>query len=320
MCWFLRGVSANLLEPGSVFLEPFGQKERRSAGDDSRSFCFLEIGPGKSPGVTLNPPIDLFGDLFAKQVIGLLGKGLVIGLLAELNTGRPALREQVIELLREFFAKQVIGLLGKELSEQMLSDMGSDNSVQSHVKQTPRTWGFDTGSDAIVQSHVGQTHPVGLFDMASDRIVQSHVGQTCRTGLSDIASDEDVQCHVKQAHRMGSNRQWPAYSIGLSSRTARRQIRDAPLDQDEHNLYLQDLDIAQELGFVDRRIRRRPNQPIDNQPIHDDHKYAFEPHIGSYGGYDFDEDVSALPSAAHASYYRSCQYAENRERTEKEYK
>ncbi|PLW38283.1 hypothetical protein PCASD_09004 [Puccinia coronata f. sp. avenae] len=80
------------------------------------------------------------------------------------------------------------------------------------------------------------------------------------------------------------------------SRTARRQIRDAPLDQDEHNLYLQDLDIAQELGFVDRRIRRRPNQPIDNQPIHDDHEYAFEPHIGSYGGYDFDEDVSALPA------------------------
>jgi hypothetical protein len=50
-------VSANLLGPGPVFLEPFGQKERRSAGDDSRSFFFLEIGPGKSPGVTLNPPM-----------------------------------------------------------------------------------------------------------------------------------------------------------------------------------------------------------------------------------------------------------------------
>jgi hypothetical protein len=87
---------------------------------------------------------------------------------------------------------------GLLLIGQMLSDMGSDISVRSHVKQTPRTWGFDTGSDAIVQSH-----PVGLFDMASDRIVRSHVGQTCRTGLSDIASDEDVRCHVKQAHRIG---------------------------------------------------------------------------------------------------------------------
>jgi hypothetical protein len=50
-------VSANLLEPGPVFLEPFGQKERMSTGDDSRLFYFMEIGPGKSPGVTLKPPI-----------------------------------------------------------------------------------------------------------------------------------------------------------------------------------------------------------------------------------------------------------------------
>jgi hypothetical protein len=50
-------VSANLLEPGPVFLEPFGQKERRSAEDGSRLFFSLEIGPGKSPGAALNPPI-----------------------------------------------------------------------------------------------------------------------------------------------------------------------------------------------------------------------------------------------------------------------
>jgi hypothetical protein len=44
------------LEPGTELLEPFGQKECRSPGAGSRIFFFLENGPGKSPGVTLNPP------------------------------------------------------------------------------------------------------------------------------------------------------------------------------------------------------------------------------------------------------------------------
>jgi hypothetical protein len=69
--------------------------------------------------------IDLFGKLFAKQVIGLLGKGLVIGLLAELKAGRPALCKQVIDLLREFFAKQAICLLGEELAEQVIFLLGN---------------------------------------------------------------------------------------------------------------------------------------------------------------------------------------------------
>ncbi|PLW08070.1 hypothetical protein PCASD_22758 [Puccinia coronata f. sp. avenae] len=83
-----------------------------------------ELRAGR-PALCHEQVIELFGELFAKQVIGLLGKGLVIGLLAELKTGRPALHEQVIDLLCKFFAKQVIGLLGKELSEQVIVLLGN---------------------------------------------------------------------------------------------------------------------------------------------------------------------------------------------------
>jgi hypothetical protein len=54
---FSAEVSGGFLEPGTELLEPFGQKECRSPGAGSRRIFVLEIGPGKFPGVTLNPPI-----------------------------------------------------------------------------------------------------------------------------------------------------------------------------------------------------------------------------------------------------------------------
>jgi hypothetical protein len=38
----LPRILPGFLEPGTKLLEPFGKKERRSTGDDSRPFFFLE--------------------------------------------------------------------------------------------------------------------------------------------------------------------------------------------------------------------------------------------------------------------------------------
>ncbi|PLW30440.1 hypothetical protein PCANC_21193 [Puccinia coronata f. sp. avenae] len=70
-----------------------------------------------------------------------------------------------------------------KLIGQMLSDTASDTIVRCCAKQTSRTKVFDNmGSDNSVRSHVGQASPTGLSDMASDNHVRCRVGQAHRMG------------------------------------------------------------------------------------------------------------------------------------------
>jgi hypothetical protein len=69
-----------------------------------------------------------------------------------------------------------------KLIGQMLSNTALDRIVQCCAKQTSQTKVFDMGSDNSVRSHVGQASPTGLSNMALDNYVRCRVGQAHRMG------------------------------------------------------------------------------------------------------------------------------------------
>ncbi|PLW37090.1 hypothetical protein PCANC_14573 [Puccinia coronata f. sp. avenae] len=101
-------------------------------------------------------------------------------------------------------------------------------------------------------------------------------------------------------------------STSRRRRTARRQLRDASSERLEREQYHQDLAVAEQLGFIDRRPRVTGRHASNNSD-----REIFQPYIGSYAGPDVEMDVDVeavdLPSAAHAAYHRMRRYAEIRE-------
>ncbi|PLW36396.1 hypothetical protein PCASD_13696, partial [Puccinia coronata f. sp. avenae] len=98
-------------------------------------------------------------------------------------------------------------------------------------------------------------------------------------------------------------------STSRRRRTARRQLRDASSERLEREQYHQDLAVAEQLGFIDRRPRVTGRHASNNSD-----REIFQPYIGSYAGPDVEMDVDVeavdLPSAAHAAYHRMRRYAE----------
>ncbi|WAQ92320.1 hypothetical protein PtA15_16A226 [Puccinia triticina] len=89
-------------------------------------------------------------------------------------------------------------------------------------------------------------------------------------------------------------------------RARRRRSRESSLEQVEREVYLTEVSVAQQLGFIDRPTAQQPDKrPLKNQDT------LFEPQIGSYADHEIHENPEILPSAAHAAYFQSRCYAED---------